>query len=219
MFSRIAKLKEKGYIPDIIFDIGAYHGNWTRECLKIYPYSKYLLFEPNEYNEINSLKNIRNIRVFHSLLNDKNIEIDWYEMKTTGDSIFREKSKHYVSSPIIKKTSVTLNNVLNEKNGILENCNKILIKIDCQGSEIPILKGATNILNITNFIILELPLFGEYNENVPGFLEHIKFMDEIGFIPYDFLENHYVCDFNMQIDMLFINKNHTFNKIVQQHLL
>lgn len=219
MFNRIRKLKEKGYIPDIIFDIGAHHGDWTRQCLEIYPHRKYLLFETIEYSELNSLKNYQNIRVFNSLLNEKNIEVDWYEMKNTGDSIFREKSKHFVNSPIIKKNSVTLNHVLKEKEGILENCNKILIKIDCQGAEIPILKGATNILNTTDFIILELPLFGQYNENVPSFLEHIKFMNDIGFIPYDFLENHYVNDFNMQVDMLFINKNHEFNEIVQKKLL
>ena len=219
MFSKIRKLKEKGYIPDIIFDIGAYHGDWTRECLEIYPQKKYLLFEPNEHVRLSSLKNTRNIKIFNSLLNDKNIEVDWYQMKLTGDSMFREKTKHYINSQTIKKNSVTLNHVLNEKKGILENCSKILIKIDSQGAEIPILKGATDILHITDFIILELPLFGEYNQNVPSFLEHIKFMDDIGFIPYDFLESHYVNDFNVQIDMLFINKNHKFNETVQKDIL
>jgi hypothetical protein len=95
----------------------------------------------------------------------------------------------------------------------------MLIKIDCQGAEMPIIKGATVILNNVDFIILEMPLFGQYNENVPNFLEHIKFMDEIAFVPYDFLESHYINDFNMQIDMLFINKNHDFNKIVQDLLI
>jgi hypothetical protein len=95
----------------------------------------------------------------------------------------------------------------------------MLIKIDCQGAEISILKGATDIFNNVDFIILEMPLFGQYNENVPNFLEHIKFMDEIGFIPYEFLESHYVNNFNMQIDILFINKNQEFNKIVQDLLI
>ena len=51
-------------------------------------------------------------------------------------------------------------------------------------------------------------LFGVYNEGVANFGEHISFMDSVGFIPYDFLESHYCNGFNMQIDMLFINKNH-----------
>ena len=61
-----------------------------------------------------------------------------------------------------------------------------------------------------------MPLFGQYNEGVGTFLEHISFMDNIGFIPYDILENHYINDFNMQIDMLFINKSHKFNNIIKE---
>jgi len=218
MFDKIAKLKSIGYIPDIIFDIGAYHGDWTRECIKIFPYKRFILFEPIEYKELNLLKNLPNVRVFNEILNNKNIEVDWYEMKNTGDSIFKENSKCFENCNAIKKYSYSLNHIIKNKPGILENCNKILIKIDCQGSEIPILEGATDILNITDFIILELPLFGNYNNNVPNFFEHIKFMDNIGFIPYEFLESHYVNDFNMQIDMLFINKQHSFNYLVQSIL-
>lgn len=219
MFDKLIKLKNKGYIPDIIFDIGAHHGNWTRECLKIYPKSRYILIEPIEYNELNSLKNLLNLRIFNCILNESNKEVDWYELKNTGDSIFREKSNCFQNCSVIKKESITLNSLLENKKGIIENCNTILIKIDCQGAEIPILKGSTDIYNKVDFIILELPLFGQYNENVPTFLEHIKFMDEIGFIPYEFLESHYANNFNMQIDLLFINKNHQFNRIVQDLLL
>lgn len=71
----------------------------------------------------------------------------------------------------------------------------------------------------TDFIILEIPLFGQYNENVPSFIEHINFMNEIGFITYDIVDNHYINGFNMQVDVLFINKNHNFNTIVNELLL
>ena len=71
----------------------------------------------------------------------------------------------------------------------------------------------------TDFIILEIPLFGQYNEGVPNFLEHISFMDSIGFNIYDIIDNHYINNFNMQVDVLFINKNHKFNNIVNELLL
>jgi hypothetical protein len=73
-------------------------------------------------------------------------------------------------------------------------------------------------LEKTDFIILELPLFGQYNEGVPTFLEHISFMNSIGFIIYDIIDNHYINGFNMQIDVLFINKNNIFNIIVNDLL-
>ena len=43
-------------------------------------------------------------------------------------------------------------------------------------------------------------------------------MDSIGFIPYDMAENHYIGKFTMQIDMVFINKQHPFNQAVQDQL-
>lgn len=60
-----------------------------------------------------------------------------------------------------------------EQNNFFKESKNILIKIDCQGAEIPILKGSTKILNSVDFIIIEMPFFGQYNENVPNFLEHI----------------------------------------------
>jgi len=221
MFDKLSELKKNNFIPDVIFDIGAHHGNWTRDCQKIFPNCRYILIEPIEYPELNELKKKRNVRVFNELLNDKMEEVNWYEMKNTGDSMFREMSKSFENCLVTKKISTTLDKFIENKVGILDNCNNYLIKIDCQGAEIPILKGAANILNKTDFIILEMPFFGKYNETVPSFLEHINFMNDIGFIPYDFLESHYVGNnnsqtFNMQVDMIFINKNHAFNTDVQK---
>lgn len=206
-----------GYKPSSILDIGAYHGNWTTSMMNIYPDSIYYLFEGIDYKELNKFKNIPNVHVYkNTLLNDKIEEVDWYEEKNTGDSFFKESTKHFANTKPIKRKTIDLNSIVNNDN-ILKN-DKIFIKIDCQGAEIPILKGSTDILDRTDFIVLEIPLFGKYNENVPNFLEHIKFMDSIGFTPYDIVDNHYINNFNMQIDMLFINKCHKFNNIVQDKL-
>lgn len=233
MFDKITKLKEKEYFPDLIFDIGANHGTWTREMMNIYPDKKYILIEAIDYSEwLNDLKENSNVLIFNAILNDKIEEVDWFELKNTGDSMFKEKKGVcYKDCLPIKKNSTTLNDLIenmgneeneeNKKNKkeFLNDCKNIMIKIDCQGAEIPILKGSTNILDKVDFIILELPLFGQYNENVPNFLQHIKYMDDIGFIPYDIVDNHYINEFNMQIDMIFINKNHNFNEIVQDKML
>jgi hypothetical protein len=132
--------------------------------------------------------------------------------------MYREKTHHFKNCEIIKRKTIDLNTFIIENN-ILQESKNILIKIDCQGAEIPILKGSVSILKRTDFIILEIPLFGQYNECVPNFLEHISFMDKIGFNPYDIIDNHYINGFNMQIDMIFINKNHKFNTIVNDLLL
>jgi len=218
MFDKISILKYKNYIPDTILDIGAHHGHWTDSMKKIYNNSKYYLFEAIDYNELNRFNNDDNIKVFNILLSDKIEEVNWYQQKNTGDSMFREKTYHFKDCEIIKRETIDLNTFL-KNNNFLNNSKNILIKIDCQGAEISILKGSSDILNKTDFIILEIPLFGQYNEGVSNFLEHIIFMNSIGFIVYDIIDNHYINDFNMQIDVLFINKNHNFNDIVNKLLL
>jgi hypothetical protein len=151
-------------------------------------------------------------------LNDTVDEVNWYQMKNTGDSIFREKTHHFKDCQIIKRQTIDLDSYILQNN-ILQKSKNIFIKIDCQGAEIPILKGSLSILNKTDFILIEMPLFGQYNEGVPSFIDHITFMDSIGFIPYDIIDNHYINGFNMQVDVLFINKNHRFNNTVNELLL
>jgi FkbM family methyltransferase len=218
MFDKINILKEKGYNPDTILDIGAYHGIWTNSMKQIYRDSKYFLFEAIDYSELNQFKNDNNIKVYNVLLNDKIEQVNWYQMKNTGDSIFKEKTYHFINCEVIKRETIDLDTFVLQNN-ILQESKNILIKIDCQGAEIPILKGATSILEKTDFIILEMPLFGQYNEGVPNFLQHIEFMNSIGFITYDIIDNHYINNFNMQVDVLFINKTHKFNIIVNELLL
>lgn len=217
MFDKIQILKEKGYYPDTILDIGAHHGNWTNSMKQIYNNSKYYLFEAINYLELNQFNSDPNVKYFNVLLNDKIEQVLWYEMKNTGDSIFKEKTYHFDNCKPIIRESIDLNNYIIQNN-ILQETKNILIKIDCQGTEIPILKGSTSILEKTDFIILEIPLFGQYNENVPTFLEHITFMDTIGFVTYDIIDNHYINEFNLQVDVIFINKKHHFNKTVNNLL-
>lgn len=219
MFDKINILKQKGYYPDTILDIGAHQGFWTIGMKQIYNNSKYYLFEANDYSELNMFNNDNNVKVYNNIvLNDKIEEIDWYCINGTGDSMFKEKTKHYINCNSIKRETIDLNTHI-LKNNLFQESKNILIKIDCQGAEISILKGASSILEKTDFILLEIPLFGQYNDGIPNFLEHIQYMNSIGFITYDIVENNYINNFNMQLDVVFINKNHEFNKTVNQLLL
>lgn len=213
MFNKISILKEKNYYPDTIFDIGAHHGYWTKDMRNIYDQAKYLLFEAINYPELKDIiSEFEKCRSFNVLLNDKIDIVKWYEMKNTGDSMFKEKSIHFNNCLGEMRDTIDLDSFLEKEK--INNLGKVFIKIDCQGAEIPILKGAAKLIKAVDFILLEIPLFGQYNEGVPNFLEHIQYMDSIGFIVYDILESHYIEDFNRQVDILFINKNHEFNKLM-----
>lgn len=205
MFDKLEFIHRKGYRPDTILDIGAYHGKWTDEMSSIFTDSTFHLFEAINYPELAEFNNVHNV-----LLNDKKECVNWYQMKNTGDSMFKENSKCFDNCEVIQRESIDLDTYISNNN-LLQDSKNIFIKIDCQGAEIPILKGATSILDRTDFILLEVPLFGQYNAGVPSFSEHILFMESIGFVIYDVVECHFINGFNMQVDVVFINKKHPYN--------
>ena len=218
MFDKINLIRQNGYAPTHVFDIGAYHGEWTLSSFSIFPDAKHVMIEANDHQELNNFKGYTNVHVLHEILNDKKTDVVWHKMGATGDSLFKEQSGLSNQFVPISRTSITLNDCINKYALDLSIMTNIFIKIDCQGAEIPILKGAADVLAKTDFILLELPLFGQYNTGVSTFLEHIQYMDSIGFQPYDIVDNHYINNFNMQVDMLFINKTHSFVKDVQDKL-
>ncbi len=215
MFDKLHELFQKGYRPDTILDIGAHHGTWTEKVKTMVPNANYYLFEAIPYIQLDKFKSESNVQVFTTILNETNTEVDWYELQNTGDSFFKERTHFFKDCKPCKKQSYTLD-TLNQTHSLFNTSKSIFIKIDCQGAEIPILKGATSILEKTDFILLEMPFFGQYNEGVPTFLEHIQYMDSIGFTPYDILDTHSIKTFTMQVDILFINKNHPFTQLVQE---
>jgi FkbM family methyltransferase len=42
-------LKERGFAPRHLVDVGANHGNWTRKALKYFPEAYYTLVEPQDH--------------------------------------------------------------------------------------------------------------------------------------------------------------------------
>jgi hypothetical protein len=122
--------------------------------------------------------------------------------------MFKERTQHFLNTkPVIKKT--------NTLDVLFSNKTFEFIKIDCQGAEIPILKGGLNLIKNTDVILLELPFCGQYNHGVPNFNEHINFMNSIGFDVFDISELHYLNNFLLiQIDICFIRKeSELFTKV------
>ena len=228
MTKELLTLKELGFNPKNILDVGACILDWSRECLDVFPQSNYIMIDGNDhaknfhYNNEEAREKIKN-SYFVEILSDEIKEVDWYtdvrfeEGKPIsygqGSSIFKEKTNFYTHIKPQKRTTNTLDN-------LFPDLTFELIKIDTQGSEIPILKGGKELVQRAEVIMLELPFYCEFNEGVPSFLEHIQFMDSINFIPKDITEIHQggsnIKNATIQIDILFIKKDHPINKISQE---
>ena len=210
IINALQKLKSFGFEPKNILDIGANKGKWTLEIKKkVFSKAEFTLVEAIDYEELEKLS------LKHDNINYKNILLDeiehlvtWYEKRNTGDSLFRENTGYFDDCKEIKRTTTTLDKVF-QKNEVFE-----LIKIDCQGAEIPILKGGNILVQKSSVIILEVPFMGEYNIGAPNFYEHINYMENIGYRVFDIVELHRVDNILIQIDIIFIKKGHEFEKKV-----
>ena len=200
-------LKNNGFKPKNILDIGAYKGLWTRHAKTIFPGSEFHLIEAIDYDELHNYDNVHNI-----VLSDSEKEVDWYQMKNTGDSMFKENTGHFKNCVPMKKNATTLDNIFSD---IVFD----FIKIDVQGAEISVIKGGKKLIDKASFILMEMPFVGVYNDNVPNFLEHIKFMDSIGFIPYEIVEIHKLEDVTIQIDFIFVKKDHDILNKAQEKII
>jgi hypothetical protein len=96
--------------------------------------------------------------------------------------------------------------ILSEKKILSKNN---LLKLDVQGSELDILKGLGNKIDIFEAIILETSV-RRYNQSSPLFIKIINFMYKKNFIFYDLCDLKRLDGTNstlIQFDALFINKN------------
>jgi FkbM family methyltransferase len=204
----LRNLKKNGFSPVSIIDCGAYVGSWTRMIKDIFPSSKVLLIEANPEKEIN-LQKVQSeypqtVDYAISLLGAENrTNMKFYKMEM-GSSILAEQSN--IPRDILVLPMKTLDEIASEK-GFL---NADFIKIDVQGYEIEVIKGATKVLKNAELILLEVS-FLQYNKDAPLFGEVVNFMNSLGFIVYDIgtLLRWGTDSILLQGDLIFIKKDST----------
>ena len=206
MYWSIANMKRNGFNPKIILDIGAYHGEWTTEVIKFFPNSRYLLFEANpEKKDIlyKLSKKHRNIEVDIALLSSVSGQPTKFNILETASSALEEYNETKGKNIVLQ--TYTLNNILKNK-----NIDKIdFVKLDVQGYELEILKGAEEYLQHCEAILTEISLIA-LHKNCPIFIEVLNYMDKLNFCAYD------ICSVSArrpydhalwQTDIIFVKKN------------
>ncbi len=205
-------LKEKNFYPKFIYDIGCGHGQWTQKCLKFFPKSNYFLFDANN-NNLEKLKllkkNNKHIDYKICLLSDDFSSYDFYNMGY-GSSIYEEQTSfdRYVE----KLNSTTLYKEISPN---IKSFSNNLIKLDVQGSEIKILSGLKQFINLFEVIILEVSLHN-YNKNSPLFDKVMVFMNDNDYKLYDIFDLKRLGrekSFLLQFDCVFVKKNSNLFKV------
>ncbi len=212
MNDRLVLLRDLGFFPRTVLDIGAFEGEFTRLIQSIWPESSVFMVEANKDCE-EKLAKVKGARGYAiALLGEKGENaVEYYKTKKiipTGNSVYKENSSYFEDCEVVKLPMVTLDNLVTA--GKLVDID--FLKIDTQGSEIAILKGGEKVLTKAEFVLLETQVL-VYNSGAPMIEEVISFMSQKGFKVFDVLDVTYLPTGQMaQMDILFVRKNSKFIK-------
>lgn len=195
----LATLQKHGFEISAVYDIGANKGRWTRDMSRVLPQSRFFLFEANETHRAKLAS--RGFPFFICVLGAKEEERRFYSIGGTGDSLYLEKTEHYLEKDHRSVTTRTLNALVKENGLPAPN----FIKLDVQGAELEILAGSEEVLDRCHLIYMECPVL-EYNEGAPTFDAYVQFMSTKGFVPLQVLEQHLIKGALTQFDLIFIRK-------------
>lgn len=193
----LARLVDAGVRLDVVYDIGANKGDWTRETRQILKNSQFVLFEASAGHR-DALVEQRST-FFIEVLSSAEKDVTFYGDGGTGDSYYREQTARYENIAPQVRRAVTLDSM------VLKHAlpPADFIKLDTQGSELDILTGAPKSLSACSLVLLECPLV-PYNVGAPNISDYIEFMRGRGFVPIELCEIHHRTELLVQLDMLFL---------------
>ncbi|ESU20805.1 FkbM family methyltransferase [Flavobacterium cauense R2A-7] len=201
-------LKAMGFIPKHIVDVGANHGTWTRETLKYFPDAYYTLLEPQKWlqSSLQDILDTNNKVTFHPVGAGSSSGSFKFTIVDRDDSCsFRyteeeakDKGYEQIEIPI-----VTLNELVGKGNLPTPD----IVKIDAEGLDVEVLKGADSLFGKTEIFMVEAGVFNKEFDN--SFLNMINFMDEKGYRLFEItdLNRPFQPQVLWLVELVFIKKN------------
>ena len=209
MSASIRNMERNGFLPGSIIDVGAYHGDWSRMARRIFPNAPIYMVEANPQNS--SLLSTVATQVGRAesrialLGASPAASVPFYVMET-GSSVLPENTSIPRTTAELPMTTLDSLVYLNAAREPLPSPH--FLKLDVQGFELEVLRGAEQVLANTEAAILEVSLM-QYNQGAPLLAEVVMFMQNRGFLVYD------VCGLYRResdqtlymVDLLFVREN------------
>jgi FkbM family methyltransferase len=206
---RLAHLKALGFSPRVIFDVGAATGDWAHLAARIWPDARVVGFEPNASNTADLERCRRELPHFDFRTCFLGPERRTVEYKDRGTQTSLYGLDGFDAADAGVQTRAEMASI----DGLVasgEVPSPELIKIDVQGFELDVLRGAEQVLAGQCQAVLAEVNFYKSHPQMPTADEVIAFMRERGFAWYDTagLLRRPLDDALWQMDLLFVRRDH-----------
>jgi FkbM family methyltransferase len=195
-------LAARGFSPRTIVDVGAFEGGWTKAAHRIWPDSHPVMIEPNlaKRKKLATIAEALRGELHCAVLGSNDGQTVPFNVMESGSSVMSEKST--IARTVETRTVATLDSL-----GLVLEGEYNFLKIDVQGYELEVLRGATKSLQAFEAVLLEVAII-EINEGAPLLHDVTAFMAERGFIASEICEIHRrpLDNAMSQIDVIFVRK-------------
>jgi len=198
------RLKDMGFQPKAIIDVGAYRGDWTRLAQRDFGPVPSLMVEAQSglMPDLELVvRDIPDARLANCLLDSEGGQKRAFFTMGTGSSLLPERSNMARSEHSL--VTRTLDEVVEQ---YLPDAADVFLKVDVQGAELQVLKGGAQTLRKSALVQLEVAML-QYNEGAPLMPEVVAFMAERDFLPIEISGFSRPRDRLVQIDILFAPKD------------
>jgi FkbM family methyltransferase len=213
-------LKKMNFNPKHIVDVGANHGSWTRQALKQFPDAHFTLLEPQEWltpSFQDLLDNNPKIKLHNVGAGEKEGSFMFTILDRDDSCSFRysEEDAKKAGFEQVEIPVVTLN-------GLLKNSDKPvpdIIKIDAEGLDIEVVRGASDFFGKTEIFMVEAGVGNQLFEN--SLQKLVNFMDECGYRLFEITDMNraFAPGVLWLVELAFVRKGGVLDSYVIEHKL
>jgi FkbM family methyltransferase len=177
----LIRMKRLGFRPSVAIDVGAYVGDWTRIFKRVFPDASVLMIEPQQ-SKIPALTRVTselsNVELRSALLGGEPQASVGFCESETASSVLTEAANRLPPTTHMEMTTLDVMT----QDGLFARPD--FIKLDVQGYEIEVLRGAVRTLESTEAVLVEVNLL-RLHQGAPLFHESAEYMGQCGFQVYD----------------------------------
>lgn len=173
----LEKLRDEGFVPRVIYDIGSCVMHWTNEAKRIWPDAQIYMFDAFAAAEFLYKESglPYNIGVLGNE-DDKIVKFYQNDWLFGGNSYYKENNDNvFPPDKFIELPMKRLDSVILEKGWPLPD----LIKIDVQGAEMDVINGANECMCHAQHLVVEMQCV-DYNCGAPKVFESLPRIESMG---------------------------------------